>query len=399
MNQDFTPGSRADEERLRTYGDALVDGIAPLPADDLEAVMRQLHDTLPPIRAASDDTPMPSATKAAIWEDIMHQVSLAPATPAIRPATDRRLQPNAASTPAQTRRREWSATASLSVMLALVVGLVGVFVALRFDPLSPQDPSDGAALFAQPTAISLPDSCTPNPEYHSTIDLSTTSLSDLPQPLYTPVTPVSYEQGLAIQQTYFNYLACSWLNLSETPPAVWPTPDANMQTFLTDRMRIYWNDVHAAPTYQEDIRAYICRPVADELLESFPLPVNQPVTAALQNVKPDHQNAQPIFLPTDVYQLPDDRFGVMMGSISTASLRNPDVLTGSDWLSFVAFVEQDGHYYVDEDIVVLGTGDPIIDPPPSATPRTEITYHRRVDPGCASDSGTPIPTGTPASGA
>jgi len=281
-------------------------------------------------------------------------------------------------------------------MLALAIGLIGVFIALRFDSPAPNGPSEGVSLFAAPTEPTVPDSCTPNPPYRSS-DPAPASLDDLPEPRYTPVKPVPYEQGLAIQQAYLNYLACSWLNASETPPTVWPTPDADMQTFLTDRMRILWDYIHANPTYRGEIAAYTCRPVADELLASFPLPVNRSVSFALDTVEPNHQNAQAIFLPGDVYQLPDGRYGAMIGTVSTAALQNLDVLTANDMLSFVAFVEQDGHYYVDEDIVVLRPGDAIVDPPASDPPRTEVTFHRMVNPACTG-AATPAASATPASG-
>jgi hypothetical protein len=404
MNQDLGPisGPDADAHRLRDYGDALAAGIAPPPADELEATMLRVHQAMTP--ALTRDTPLSPGRKAAIWEDIMHQASLSPSAPTLPVARSHRSRPRQAPAAlpapgnAPSRRREWRATASLSVMLAIAIGLIGVFVALRFDPPQ-QAPSDGVSLFAAPTQPSVPDSCTPNPAYTSP-NPSATSLADLPEPRYSPVKPVSYEQGLAIQQAYLNYLACSWLDVSDgTPPAIWPTPDANMQSYLTDRMRIYWDTFHTLPTGLERFQTYICRPVADELLASFPLPVNRSVAFATQNVVPQHQNAQAIFLPGDVFQLPDGRYGAMIGTVSTAALQDLDVLTEDDFLSFVAFVEQDGHYYVDEDIVVLraDTQRPIVDPPASATPRTEITYHRLADSACA-DAATPEASGTPASG-
>ncbi|MGN6030123.1 MAG: hypothetical protein ACTHQE_00530, partial [Thermomicrobiales bacterium] len=175
--------------------------------------------------------------------------------------------------------------------------------------------------------------------------------------------------------------------------------DADMQSVMADRMRILWNDMVAAPAHEKEIQNYICRPIADELIAGFPLPVNRTMTFAVQNVEPDHQNARAIFLPSDVYQLPDGRYGAMIGTVSSAALQDLDVLTANDILSFVAFVEQDGHYYVDEDIVVLraDTQRPIVDPPASATPRTEITYHRFTNPACA-DAATPEASGTPTSG-
>jgi len=400
MNQDFGPVSSHDAHRLRAYSDALAEGIAPPPADELEATMLRVHRAMTPASTPSNDTPLSAVRKAAIWEDIMHQASLSPSTPML-PVT--RLQPShrlgkepvslTAPAVAPSRRREWSATVALSVMLAIAIGLIGVFVALRFDP--PQAPSDGVSLFAAPTQPSVPDSCTPNPAYTSP-NPSATSLADLPEPRYTPAKPVSYEQGLAIQQAYLNYLACSWQNLSGTAPAIWPTPDAGMQSVIADRMRILWDDIHASN--RAEIQAYTCRRVADELLSSFPLPVNRTMTFAVQNVEPDHQNARAIFLPSDVYQLPDGRYGAMIGTVSSAALQDLDVLTEDDFLSFVVFVEQDGHYYVDEDIVVLraDTQRPIIDPPASATPRTEITYHRLADSACATVA-TPEATSTPAS--
>lgn len=404
MSQDFTPDSPSKEDRLQTYGDALADGIAPPPCDDLEATMQRVHHTLTPTDTEPADVSIPPDMKAVIWENIMHQISLAPSqrsTP-VRRSNTLSAEPSfhvPASHPVMARRREWSAIVSVSVMLAIAIGLIGVFIALRFD--APWETSDGVSLFAPPTQASMPTSCTPNGDVPQSDDFSGTSLSDLPTPEYMPAERVSYEQGLAIQQTYLAYQRCRQDSLPETPPAVWPTPTSAELSYFSDRMRFILSSATLSAPQQVDIQSLVCRPVANDLLTSFPLPVNSPPN--LTSSDPSAGGSQygvATFSPSDVYLLPDGRYGAMIGTISTAGLRTPDVLTSTDRLSFVAFVEKDGRYYIDEEILVLApdTQRPIIDPPLSDTPRTEVTYHPLENPNCSGVLSTPTDSSSPASG-
>jgi hypothetical protein len=46
---------------------------------------------------------------------------------------------------------------------------------------------------------------------------------------------------------------------------------------------------------------------------------------------------------------------MMLGGVSFEALEDPSKATDSDWLMFVAFVEVDGYYYIDDEITVLAT--------------------------------------------
>ncbi|MGC4107912.1 MAG: hypothetical protein QM753_16435 [Thermomicrobiales bacterium] len=400
-HQDADPASRADADRLHAYGDALAAGTAPPSSDDLEATLLRLHAATGAPALDPNETSLSAGRKAAIWEDIMQQISLTPTPAVARPSLPRTSRWRAPLPPASapSRRREWSATASLSVMLALAIGLIGVFVALRFEG-APVPPPENAGLFAAPTAPSLPASCVPNGDVPKNEDDASMSLSDWPAPEYAPVERVSYEQGLVIQQAYLMYQRCLADAFPDngTPPSLPLAYPPDLLSYFSDRQRFILQASQETDRPQADMREYACRPVADNVLASFPLPVNQPQQAAIYSGSTGIQYAVYVFSPADVYRLPDGRYGAIIGTVSTASLQHPDELAARDTLTFVAFVEKGGRYYLDEEVLVLApdTRRPIVDPPATDTPRTEITYHRLVDPACA-DLATPEAASTPAS--
>jgi hypothetical protein len=110
---------------------------------------------------------------------------------------------------------------------------------------------------------------------------------------------------------------------------------------------------------------------SDEILRSFPLPINRPSTIYWF---PGTTFGVQVFSPGDVYELTDGRYGVMLGTTSITTLRNPpeDIVDSEKNLTFVAFVKIDGRFYIDEYVAIcMGI------------------------PGSATMEGTPVPTPVP----
>ena len=90
------------------------------------------------------------------------------------------------------------------------------------------------------------------------------------------------------------------------------------------------------------------------MLENFPLPINviaRNVTVPITN--PPQPNWKNPLDAIPVYQLGDGRYGMILGAVSSAVLADPSIATKDDWLNFVAFVEVDGRYYLDEEFTVI----------------------------------------------
>jgi hypothetical protein len=213
----------------------------------------------------------------------------------------------------------------------------------------------------------VPEKCLPNGEVPNNGDLANRSIDDWPAPQYAPAKAISYDKGEAIQDTYLHYIRCEWQAFDQayppgsTPPigAGTPVPPLEsspaMRSYFSDRLLYDHMYGSLTPEQQKALDAYRCEPRIDTILERFPLPVNQPNDYAVKSLlaNGDIDELAGVFSPSDVYLMPDGRYGVVMGSVSTAALTDPNAVTRNDWLTFVAFVEVDGKYYIDETFTLL----------------------------------------------
>lgn len=379
--------SEANAQDLAAFGDALMDDAALPPRNETEATMLHVQRAL---ASPTDSMPVPPAIKASIQEAIMQQlgtVSPSPLPPSLHPPipVQSRTKRSRSLPP---RLRSWSATASLSVMMALVVGLIGILVALRFESAEPNPPSTATLgqTIPNPTYPSLPEHCVPNGDpITSNDDVKGKSLSDWPKPIYTPAKAVSYEQGLAIQQTYMNFLRCENEAYPGSPVSNDTQFTPNSLSYYSDRMRFII--ATAQGTWYEPVDSpYSCQSRVNELMSSFPLPVNKPTTAAISKVSPngDVLEYTPVFAPSDVYFMADGRYGVILGTISTESLRNPEILNGGDFLQFIAFKKDGDRFLIDESIILLkpDLAHPIVTHGDGTPVPTEATFPGSQNPAC-----------------
>ena len=177
------------------------------------------------------------------------------------------------------------------------------------------------------------------------------------------------ETGTAIQETYLHYLRCERDRFDQVfppgsaPPSGTPVPpvgigpSAEMLTYFSDRLR-YDRLSSELPTEQQAaLDAYRYEPRATTVLETFPLPVTQPQDYAIWSLLPyidEIDELASVFGPSDVYLLPDGRYGAVQGTVTTAALDDPNTVTADDHLLFIAFVEDDGRYFIDEIFTIFG---------------------------------------------
>ncbi len=380
MNEPRPPAITPDEDALFAFGD---DPNA-APAYDLEATVRLVqHATgLDAARSSS----IPTDLKHQIWEDLMHTQTANPSLPSptahriSRTATQRedtRSSPTGhglvLSRPHDSRIVRavvrWQPAVSLAIVIGFLVGLVGIaYQRGIWNEPNPAEPSGAASqvMYDSDDASTYPEvpaQCATNGPVKSDEFYMDISIKDLPQPEYTPVQAVTPEAGERIQDTYLRFARCQYESIENFPyPEATPTTYSDALTPLTlsyfsgqARLALLYPALNASQ--QDEIDTQQCAAI-EEILAGFPLPLNQPHDYALISSTVDNlPNVTWLaFAPSDVYLLPDGRFGAIMGSVSTAALVDPASATLDDQLTFVAFVEQDGRYLIDEDFVVFSGG-------------------------------------------
>ena len=157
------------------------------------------------------------------------------------------------------------------------------------------------------------------------------------------------------------FLRCEMEAFSTATPAggAWAIPPVvatpELLAYFSDRMRFDRLYPDLTPSQQGDLDRYRCLPRINEILNTFPMPVNEPVDIAMPPVTADVglEYTSAIFAPSDVYLLPDGRYGAIVGSMSTAALADPNAVTDDDFSRFFAFVEVDGRYYIDELFTIM----------------------------------------------
>lgn len=387
------PNSRQVEE-LRAFGDALVDGSNAPPRDDIEATMLRVQRVL--AGQPMGDVPMPNPVKYSIWEKLMETNTVPVDASHTNPSASSRIEPRTwshfPSVPIPWVGRQWPAIVNVALILVILYGLVAVFTLQQNSNTGPGNPPSmgmvNQVLYNSDDISSyphVPESCVRNGEEEANSELVTDrSIGDWPAPEYTPAKAITHEQGEAIQETYLAYLRCEENDVTASTPTVTEAGIADIEwssaslSYFSDRMRYNVLSTELSPAQQDELDAYRCLPRADEILASYPLPVNQPQDYAILELTADNQiqYLQFIFAPSDVYLLPDGRYGAIMGTISPAALTNPTELTSDDYLYFLAFVEEGGRYYIDEMFSVLAPDlkEPVVNRPAGSPPLTEALY-------------------------
>ncbi len=385
-----------DAKALRAFGDHLAEGRPQSANNDIEASLLRTQRALGADRIAA--SAMPDSIKHTIWEDLMNAQNQTLTGSLTHPAhrdfgmanqredtrlaaaaspTSHRLGPSGAHDSRIARAvAHWQPAVSLAVVVAFLIGLIGVaYQRGVLDEPNPPGPSGAASqvMYDDNDASTYPEvpaQCATNGPVESDAYYLNMAIGDLPQPEYTPVQAVTPDVGKRIQDTYLRLARCEYESTESYPyPEATPTTYSDVLSplalsYFSDRARITMLYPTLDATQRAELDAAQCRAV-DQIMAGFPLPVNQPIDYALISSTVDNYPnvVWAAFQPSDVYLLPDGRFGAVMGSVSTAALIEPASATQEDSLSFIAFIEEGGRYLIDEEIVVFaGAAEPTANP-------------------------------------
>jgi hypothetical protein len=367
MMTPLDPVDQLRADRLGAYGDALVDGIAPPPTDEIEATLARAWRAFGGGPATTGR--MPDAVRSRLLEALMPPITTAVAHPRLV-AAPRRAEPSRTAPPPERTTLPiaggWQAAASFALVLAVLAALVAVAWRAGGGPGDSTPTSFAAQGLYDEDDIStfpmMPETCVPNGEIDDDGEPEDRSIDDWAAPEYGPAQAVDHETGLAIQETYMNYFRCEWDHFHPdipgggTPAALPTGPSPEMMTYFSDRARFDRMYGSLSPEQRAELDDYRCLPRVDRIMETFPLPVNQPRDYAIMSLLPvtgEIDELAQVFTPSDVYLLPDGRYGAIIGTVTTAALDDPDAVTRDDHLLFIAFVEADGRYYIDEIFTVF----------------------------------------------
>lgn len=374
---------RSPADALFTLGDILVSGHDTPAKDSRESNPEDdnLGDTFRRVQRTLGDpaTTLEPAVKHRIWEDIMHEHIAHPSAPSggIGRHVQHQVSANRRSSALATTVARWQPTVSLVVMVAFLVSLVGLADnrgiwddsgTLRqpasqsgeLDPFSPDRPT--------PTETSVLEStCAPRTEERlSDEELRAYSIDDWSPPTNYNAYPVDPAIGQMAIDTYLGFLKCEFNYPFATPSAA-PGDSAARQTYLSDRARYLLLYDTLTPAQQREVDDFLADNPSDEILESFPLPVNRDIDRLIAVA--DNSFFVDVFMVGEVYQLPDGRYGAILGSISTQMLVEGRPVRDSDGiLTFVAFWPEDGQLYIDEMLGLCVPGLIPLEMPADATP-------------------------------
>lgn len=364
-----------EEDALFAFGD---DPTA-IPTNDLERTVRRLQRASGVDKATASSS-IPTDLKHQIWEDLMHArtVPANPLTPVAQQHPGRAAElVSAWSHTAPSRHTHgspivravmrWQPAVSLAIVVTFLVGLIGIAYqrGVLVEPMEPNSSGLASQVLYDPddpsTFPRLPDECVANAEVTPDEELAMKTLADWPEPQYGPVQAVAHEQGLAVQETFLRFLRCEMTAFGDATPeaAAWAIPPVvvtpTLLTYFSDRMRFDRLHSTLTPSQQAELDTYRCLPRITEILNTFPMPVNQPVDIAMppMTAGDELRYTSPLFAPSDVYLLPDGRYGAVVGSMSTAALSDPNAVTSNDFSRFFAFVEVEGRYYIDELFTIM----------------------------------------------
>jgi len=245
----------------------------------------------------------------------------------------------------------WQPAVSLAIVVAFLVGLIGIAYqrGIWNEPNSPE-PSGAVSQVMYDgndasTFPEVPAQCATNGPVESDAFYMNMSIGDFPQPGYTPVQAVTPEVGERIQQAYLRFARCLHESTENYPfPQATPSTYSDILSplalsYFSDRARLALLYPQLDATQQAKIDAQQCAGI-EEILTGFPLPLNQPLDYALISSTVDNfPNVTSLaFAPSDVYLLPDGRFSAIIGTLSAAALVDPSSATQDDHLTFVILV-------------------------------------------------------------
>lgn len=328
----MTPDERHQVDRLGAYADRWLDGHIDEPTTAEEATFAHLQRLLGTTSSASTVPPITRQENS-----MLPTASIQP--PPMPTATRHR-------THAMTALSRWQPVFSMAVMFAILAGLVGIaYTGLNRQGREPERPMLAALQDDATPAMDV--GCVPyGSPVRSSSELRDMSLSDWPEREYVAVAPADPVTGQRAVDVYENWLSCAAEYYND--PSVSPPPEGLIQ-FWSDRKQ-YQFMLERNPSFRPaDLTELGAETSINSILNTGTLPLNRPIEETEFSVEGELQQT---FVPGDVYELADGRYGVVMGTISSTQLAGPvsdDVSDGGGiWLAFIAFVPTQDYLLIDE---------------------------------------------------
>jgi hypothetical protein len=242
----------------------------------------------------------------------------------------------------------WQPAISLAVVVAFLVGLVGIaWQRGVFDEGGGGVPPE-SSFGMQAIPESTPDydvTCEPHGGARPTDDeLRRMSWDDWQLPAYGVALGGWSEHGVRALNTYLAFMACFLEDTRSPEPGL---SDATT-SYLSDRLRyVMLYDSLSAPQ-QAEIDQTLGRNPIPGIVDQYPLPVNRSDQIGAVPLPANGDVFAATFLYSDVYLLPDQRLAAMMGTVSAHLLQTGEpIRTGDGMLVFVAFAS-DGDIFADD---------------------------------------------------
>jgi hypothetical protein len=347
------------EDRFAASLDALSRGEPPAPNDDLTQFVTEARSTWSnPTDLPPGSPPRLSATdRRHLWTAIQQEAAIKPSASIhegrhVMSATSPTVQATSNQpTGWGATISRWQPVLSMTVMFVVLAVLVGI----AYTGLDHTDDELPAISLAALTdeATPPPIACAPyGPPTLSRDQLRDLSLSDWPAGQYEPVAPADPLVGAEAVAVFEAWNFCSLTSGSAFDPQA-RRPDEFMR-YLSPRAQ-YVIYLQENPSYAPDELEAAMTIDQEQILSLGTLPVNRPLTMEWD---PVNGIGYPSFVPGDLYHLTDGRYGVILGSISTAQLQS--LAPGAEvellpWMTWVAFVEIDGDLYIDEYVSFCAT--------------------------------------------
>lgn len=314
------------------------------PTTGLEHTVSQVHRAL-----TAGSHAMPSSIRDQIREELMPSNTASTsgfASPPHATAPTPSTTPIHRGAPPRARFMDTIARWQPVVSMTIVVALLASVIALTYHRGMLDDPSSHlpGAMPATPATADTSD-CEPNPPGLSEDQLREKSIDDWRPRSHRFPWPAEPDIELAVQDTLFRYNHCFGLiltgDLSRDAPVLEP--------FYSDRVRFIGLYDQLAPQQQAGIDAMDCDHRATQVIENFPILVNgERYIFSTTGEYPPRDYEEEWVDDVPVYQIGDGRFAMVFGYVTADTFRNPEAVTDHESLTFLAFTESNGYYYIDE---------------------------------------------------
>jgi hypothetical protein len=342
------------EDRFAASLDALSRGEPPAPNDDLTQFVTEARSTWSnPTDLPPGSPPRLSATdRRHLWTAIQQEAAIKPSASIhegrhVMSATSPTVQATSNQpTGWGANISRWQPVLSMTVMFVVLAVLVGIAYT-GLDHTDDELPAISLAALTDEATPTAGMECVPyGPPVRSSSELRDMSPSDWPAREYMTMAAADPEIAQRAAEVYENWVACYWAHSTESSVS---QPPVEILQFWSDRMQ-YVFMLRRGQSFASAEQAELLQPPSiGTLLQHGALPLNRPV---VEIVNPITGESLPSFLPGDVYELSDGRYGVVIGSISTDQLVGSGSASSENeegvWLTFLAFVEVDGYLLIDE---------------------------------------------------